>query len=78
MFKLAPTSVVEKCPYRRDGIQSKRERDEQERGIESFLKAEEAKWRCPDCGGVVSCHNGICFDCGLDRLKKKKRFYKGD
>jgi hypothetical protein len=47
-------------------------------GIESFLKAEKAKWRCPECGGVVSCHNGICFGCGLDKLRKKKRLYRWD
>ena len=63
---------------RRDGIWSKRELDEQEGGIESFLKAEEVKWRCPDCGRVVSYLNGICFDYGLDRLKMKKRFYIWD
>ncbi len=53
----------------------RRIRDE---GIESFLEAEEAKWKCPNCGGVVSCHNGICFDCGLEKLRKKKRFYRWD
>jgi len=47
-------------------------------GIESFLKAEEAKWKCPQCDGVVSCHNGLCFDCDLDRLRKKKRLYRWD
>jgi hypothetical protein len=47
-------------------------------GIESFLKAEEAKWRCAKCGGVVSCHNGLCFECDLEILRKKKRFYQWD
>ena len=47
-------------------------------GIESFLKSEEAKWRCSNCGGVVSCHNGLCFDCDLDKLRKKKRLYQWD
>lgn len=45
-------------------------------GIEAFLDAEEAKWRCPECGGVVCCHNGICFDCGQDKLRNKKRLYR--
>jgi len=47
-------------------------------GIESFLRAEEERWKCPKCGGVVSCHNGLCFDCDLDRLRKKKRPYQWD
>ena len=49
-----------------------------EEGIESFLKVEEAKWRCPKCGGVISCHNGLCFECDLERLRVKKRPYRWD
>lgn len=45
-------------------------------GIKAFLKAERKKWRCPKCGGVISCHNGLCFACDLDRLRKKKRPYQ--
>ena len=45
-------------------------------GIEAFLKKEEEKWKCPDCGGVICCHNGICFNCGLDKLKGKKKKYR--
>lgn len=44
-------------------------------GIDRFLEAEEYKWRCQECGGVTSCHNGICFECGLERLKSKKKKY---
>lgn len=47
-----------------------------ENGIDAFLKKEEEKWRCPDCGGTICCHNGICFDCGIDRLKTKKEIYR--
>ena len=47
-------------------------------GIESFLKAEAAKWKCQKCGGVISCHNGLCFECDLDVLKGKKRPYTWD
>ncbi len=47
-----------------------------ENGIEKFLKREEEKWRCPNCGGVICCHNGICFECGLELLKAKKRRYR--
>jgi len=47
-----------------------------EEGIQEFLKMEEEKWKCPECGGVICCHNGICFNCSLDRLKKKKKLYR--
>src|SRR5512137_1173808 len=30
-----------------------------DKGIKNFLKAEEKKWKCPKCGGVLSCHNGL-------------------
>ncbi len=45
-------------------------------GITAFLKQEAEKWTCPDCGGVISCHNGVCFRCGVEKLKKKKPFYR--
>jgi rubrerythrin len=47
-----------------------------ERGMNEFLEKEEKKWRCPECGGVISCHNGICYTCGLDKLKAKRRKYR--
>ena len=45
-------------------------------GMKQFLKQEEAKWKCDDCGAVICCHNGICFGCGLDRLRNKKKLYR--
>jgi hypothetical protein len=45
-------------------------------GIEKFLEKEKEKWRCPECGDVICCHNGICFNCGLEKLKSKKRRYR--
>jgi hypothetical protein len=47
-----------------------------EHGMEKFLKKEENKWRCPECGGVICCHNGICYNCGLEKLKNKKKLYR--
>jgi len=47
-----------------------------ENGVGRFLEREEAKWRCPQCGAVVCCHNGVCFSCGLDLLKNKKKLYQ--
>ena len=47
-----------------------------ENGIGLFLEKEEGNWKCAQCGGVICCHNGICFNCGLDRLKNKKKLYR--
>jgi hypothetical protein len=47
-----------------------------EHGMEKFLRKEEEKWRCPACGGVICCHNGICYSCGLEKLKHKKKKYR--
>ena len=40
-----------------------------EYGIEELLEKEGEKWRCPECGGVICCHNGICYSCGVEKLK---------
>jgi hypothetical protein len=45
-------------------------------GMEKFLEKEAVKWRCPECGGVICCHNGLCFNCGLDKLRQKKHKYR--
>lgn len=47
-----------------------------ENGMPEFLAKEAEKWRCPECGGVICCHNGICYTCGLEKLKNKKRKYR--
>ncbi|MBI4334624.1 MAG: DUF3795 domain-containing protein [Chloroflexi bacterium] len=47
-----------------------------EDGIKEFLHSEEEKWRCPQCGQVICCHNGICFGCGLSKLRDKKQKYR--
>jgi hypothetical protein len=47
-------------------------------GIEAFLKKEEEKWKCPGCSGTICCHNGICFDCGGERLKTTTSLYRWD
>ena len=46
------------------------------KGIKKFLKTQQEKWRCPKCGGVICCHNGICYDCELDKLKSIKKLYR--
>ena len=42
-----------------------------ENGMQKFLKQQQEKWKCRQCGGVISCHNGICYTCGLDALPRK-------
>lgn len=32
-------------------------------GINEFLKNQREKYRCPNCGGVISVHNKRCYDC---------------
>ena len=49
-----------------------------ENDIKQFLSREEEKWKCPECGKVICCHNGICFNCGLDTLRNKKKPYRWD
>ena len=45
-------------------------------GMKLFLDKQEEKWKCPACGGVMCCHNGLCFNCGLDELRQKKQKYR--
>jgi hypothetical protein len=47
-----------------------------DKGIKAFLRKERKKWKCPDCGGTICCHNGLCFGCGLEKLKAKKKRYR--
>lgn len=47
-----------------------------EHGLAKFLEAEEKKWECPNCGEVICCHNGICYNCDLEKMKTKKKRYR--
>lgn len=49
-----------------------------EQGMEKFLEAEEAKWRCRECGQVLCCHNGLCLNCDLDTLRRNKKYRWGE
>ncbi len=35
-----------------------------ENGIEEFIKAENEKWKCKSCSGLINVHKGICSTCG--------------
>jgi len=45
-------------------------------GMLAFLEAQQSKWQCPRCGEAICCHNGICFGCGLEKLRSKKKKYR--
>ena len=49
-----------------------------EKGLKKFLDREREKWRCPECGETICCHNGICFHCGLDKLRTREKRYRWD
>jgi hypothetical protein len=48
----------------------------EKKGIRQFLDEQEKKWRCPTCGGLLCCHNGLCFHCDIVELKQKKNRYR--
>ncbi|MCW4018232.1 MAG: DUF3795 domain-containing protein [Candidatus Bathyarchaeota archaeon] len=39
-------------------------KDIKNRGINAFLEAQQARYRCPNCGDVVSVHDRKCYACG--------------
>jgi hypothetical protein len=47
-----------------------------ENGMEKFLECQEETWKCQNCGELISCHNGLCFNCDLEKLKNKKQKYR--
>jgi hypothetical protein len=49
-----------------------------EQGMQSFLAREAAKWRCPECGESICCHNGLCLNCELDKLTQNKKYRWGE
>jgi len=40
-------------------------------GMANFLKSQRKGSKCPKCGGIISVHNGKCFRCDIDKMKKK-------
>jgi hypothetical protein len=47
-----------------------------ENGIAQFLRQQSERWKCQKCGGVICCHNGVCFDCGLNELTSGRKLYR--
>ncbi len=44
--------------------------------LAAFIEHESEKWGCAQCGGVLCCHNGICFSCSVESLRMKRHLYK--
>lgn len=40
-----------------------------EYGMKSFLKNEEKKWTCKQCGNIICVHKSICFRCNSPVVK---------
>ena len=44
-------------------------------GIGLFLEKEAMKWHCNKCGEIICCHNGLCLNCSLDKLRQNKKYH---
>lgn len=43
-------------------------------GMEHFLQEQEKAWRCPECGASICCHNGLCLNCDIEKLRLNKKY----
>ena len=41
-------------------------------GVDVFLEKETQKWKCPQCGGIVTCHGGMCLSCSFEKISNIK------
>ncbi len=46
--------------------------------LERFLEKEEEKWKCPGCGEIICCHNGLCLNCDFDIFLHNKKYRWGE
>lgn len=35
-------------------------------GMDVFLRQQEERYKCPECGAVICVHDGTCYTCGLN------------
>ena len=47
-------------------------------GNAKLLRDAKGKMAMPKCGDALCCHNGICFNCALEKLQGKKNLYRWD
>jgi len=63
---------IDKYYYAHYGVSLvENQRKIKEQGIEEFLKSQRTKFKCPNCGDVVSVHDGKCYACGFQGEKPK-------
>jgi hypothetical protein len=43
----------------------------QQIGLDDFLKNEQARWTCSNCGGTIFVHTARCSDCGIEKFYEK-------
>jgi hypothetical protein len=48
----------------------------EQHSLAAFAEQENAKWQCTKCGAELCCHNGICYNCSVDRLQTRKKWYR--
>lgn len=60
--------------YRMSMIQNLK--DIKSKGFKKFSKEQKERWACPQCGQLICCHNGLCFKCDFDKLKRKRKKYQ--
>lgn len=44
------------------------------KGMEDFLKKENAKWTCEVCKDTICCHNGLCLEHDIDKLLRNRKY----
>jgi hypothetical protein len=47
-----------------------------EHGMQMFLEEQEKSWKCPNCSELICCHNGLCFNCEIKKVRSKKQKYR--
>jgi hypothetical protein len=45
-----------------------------EYGTDRFLEKDKETWRCVECGGIVTCHGGMCLTCGSEKYKNRGKY----
>ncbi len=48
-------------------------REIEENGMQAFLEAQTARFKCPACGDIVSVHDGKCYTCQHVTKQPEKR-----
>jgi hypothetical protein len=47
-----------------------------EKTMEKTLEEQQKTWKCIDSGELISCHDGLCYSCELEKLRNTKQRYR--